>query len=157
MSIRLHRSYEVRRPVAVVWDFLTDPHCIASCMPGAHLLDIAGGTLIGEVDLGLGPFGTKLAGEAGFTEVDEAGHSVVMAATARESRGDGGADLRMRSRLTNGDGAGTRVEVELQVRLAGRLDGPILRRLLAGAAEILLRRFVACVRTRLEDPAAGAA
>jgi carbon monoxide dehydrogenase subunit G len=155
MSIRLHRSYEVRRPVDVVWVFLTDPHCIASCLPGAHLLEIAEGTLIGEVNLSLGPFGTRLAGEAGFTEVNEAEHSVLMAATARESRGDGAADLRMWSRLTNGDGAGTRVDVELQVRFAGRLDGPILRRLLAGAAEILLRRFAACVRARLEDPDPG--
>ena len=72
MSIRLHRSFEVRRPVAAVWAFLTDPHCIASCMPGAHLLDIVDGTLVGEVDLSLGPFGTKLAGEAGFREVDDA-------------------------------------------------------------------------------------
>lgn len=150
MSIRLNRSYEVQRPVAEVWAFLTDPHCIAGCMPGAHLLDIEDGRLFGEVDLSFGPVGTKLHGEAGFEEMDEAAHSVLMGATARESRGDGGADLRMRSRLEAGDEAATLVEVDLQVRLAGRLDGPILGRLLAGAAEILLRRFVACVRHQLE-------
>jgi carbon monoxide dehydrogenase subunit G len=150
MSIRLNRSYEVQRPVTEVWGFLTDPHCIAGCLPGAHLLDIEDGRLLGEVDLSFGPFGTTLHGEAGFEEMDDDVHSVLMAATARESKGDGGADLRMRSRLAAAGEASTRVEVDLQVRLAGRLDGPILGRLLAGAAEILLRRFVACVRSRLE-------
>lgn len=150
MSIRLNRSYQVQRPVGEVWTFLTDPHCIAGCMPGAHLLEIRDGRLVGEVDLSWGPIGMTLVGEAGFQELDEAEHSVLLAASARETKGDGRADLRMRSRLTDGDGRSSRVEVDLQVRLAGRLEGPIVRRVLAGAAEILLHRFVTCVRSNLE-------
>lgn len=149
MSISLHRAFEVRRPVEDVWHFLTDPHSIAACMPGAHLLDVVDGTFVGEVSLKLGPLGTTLAGQAGFRELDAAGHSVLMAATAREVSGDGAADLRMRSRLSE-RGATTSVDVHLGVRLDGRLDGPILSRVLAGAAEILLRRFASCVRHRLE-------
>ncbi|MBT8461511.1 MAG: carbon monoxide dehydrogenase, partial [Gemmatimonadetes bacterium] len=34
MSISLHRSFEVRRPIDEVWSFLTDPHSIAGCVPG---------------------------------------------------------------------------------------------------------------------------
>ncbi len=150
MSISLHRALEVSRPVEDVWLFLTDPHSIAGCMPGAHLLDIVDGTFVGEVSLKLGPVGTTLAGEAGFRELDAASHSVLMAATAREVTGDGVADLRMRSRLSERDHSSTSVDVRLGVRLEGRLDGPILSRILTGAAEILLRRFAACVRNRLE-------
>ena len=150
MSISLHRTFEVRRPVEDVWRFLTDPHCIAGCMPGAHLLDIVDGTFVGEVNLKIGPVGTTLVGEAGFRELDSAGRSVLMAATAREQTGDGAADLRMRSRLSEHDHSVTSVDVRLGVRLAGRLDGPIVSKVLTGAAEILLRRFAACVRSRLE-------
>ncbi len=150
MSISLHRAFEVRRPVEVVWRFLTDPHSIAGCMPGAHLLDIVEDTFVGEVDLRLGPIGTTLAGEAGFHELDAGEHTVLMAASAKEIEGDGTADLRMRSRLAQLDGAGTHVDVQLGVRLAGRLNGPILSRVLAGAAEIVFRRFVSCVRASLE-------
>ncbi len=156
MSISLHRAFEVRRPVEDVWLFLTDPHSIAGCMPGAHLLDVVDGTFVGEVSLKLGPVGTTLAGEAGFRELDTAAHSVLMAATAKEVAGDGSADLRMRSRLSERGGAKTSVDVHLGVRLDGRLDGPILSRVLAGAAEILLRRFAACVRSRLEATQAAA-
>jgi hypothetical protein len=150
MSISLHRAFEVRRPVEDVWHFLTDPHSSAGCMPGAHLLDIVDGVFVGEVELKLGPLGTTLAGEAGFRELDTANHSVLMAATAKEVTGDGEADLRMRSRLSGGSDSSTSVDVRLGVRLAGRLDGPILSRVLGGAAEILLRRFASCVRHRLE-------
>ncbi len=150
MSISLHRAFEVRRPVEEVWRFLTDPHCIAGCLPGAHLLDIKDGTFVGEVDLRLGPVGTTLTGEAGFHELDASAHSVLMAASATELSGDGAADLRMRSRLAEHGRSVTSVDVRLGVRLAGRLDGPILSRVLTGAAEILLRRFAACVRSRLE-------
>ena len=150
MSIRLHRAFEVRRPVEEVWDFLTDPHCIAGCIPGAHLLDIVDDTFIGEVSLKVGPLGTTLAGEADFREMDAAARSVLMAATARELTGDGAAELRMRSRLAGNSATRTSVDVNLAVRLEGRLDGPILSRLLSGAAEILLRRFASCVRHRLE-------
>jgi carbon monoxide dehydrogenase subunit G len=150
LSISLHRDFEVHRPVDEVWRFLTDPRCIAGCIPGAHLLDIVDGTLVGEVRLKLGPVGIALAGEASFQELDAAEHSVLIAATAREPDGDGAADLRMRSRLTEHGHSHTRVDVRLGVRLAGRLDGPILSRVLGGAAEILLRRFAACVRKRLE-------
>jgi len=150
LSISLHRAFEVRRPVEDVWRFLTDPHCIASCMPGAHLLDIVDGTFVGEVNLKIGPVGTTLTGEAGFRELDSAGRSVLMAATARELTGDGAAALRMRSRLSERDHSVTSVDVRLGVRLAGRLDGPIVSKVLTGTAEILLRRFAACVRNRLE-------
>jgi carbon monoxide dehydrogenase subunit G len=150
MSISLHRAFEVQRPVEDVWLFLTDPHCIAGCMPGAHLLDIVDGTFVGEVNLKLGPIGTTLSGEAGFREIDRAAHSVLMAAKAKEVTGDGTADLRMRSRLSERGNSSTGVEVRLGVKLEGRLDGPILSRILTGAAEILLRRFASCVRSRLE-------
>ncbi|MEK6254229.1 MAG: hypothetical protein N2B05_06020, partial [Gemmatimonadales bacterium] len=67
-----------------------------------------------------------------------------------ELTGDGTADLRMQSRLSGESDSRTSVDVRLGVRLEGRLDGPILSRVLTGAAEILLRRFASCVRHRLE-------
>lgn len=151
MPITFTRVLEVRRPVDDVWRFLTDPHRIAECMPGAHLLDIVDGSFTGTVDLSFGPVGTTLEGEAGFARVDRAAHLVLLVARAREIHDDGGAELRMRSRLRAIDSAATRVDVDLGVRLSGRLSGPIARHLMAGAAEILFRRFFACVRSRLED------
>lgn len=151
MSITFRRTVHIRRPVDAVWRFLTDPHAIAGCMPGAHLLDIVDGTFTGTVDLSLGPIGTSLRGEAGFAAIDPDGHTVLLAAHASEVDHDGEAELRMRSRLGETDTAETRVDVDLAVRLSGRLGGPLIRHVLAGAAELLFRRFFACVRSRLEE------
>lgn len=151
MPITFKRAFEVGRPVDDVWRFLTDPHRIAECMPGAHLLDIVDGAFTGTVDLTFGPVGTTLEGEAGFEEIDRAEHTVLIAARAQELKDDGHAELRMRSRLLEIDSAATRVDVHLGVRLSGRFAGPILRHVLGGAAEILFRRFSACVRKRLEE------
>jgi carbon monoxide dehydrogenase subunit G len=150
MSITLERAFEVRRPVEDVWLFLTDPHSIAGCMPGAHLLDIVDGSFTGEVDLRLGPIGTRLEGEAAFHDIDSEEHMVLMAADAYEVEGSGRAELRMRSQLLELGTSKTRVDVRLGVRLSGRLAGPIVSHVLGGAAEILFRRFAACVRHRLE-------
>ena len=149
MSIALEREFTVRRPAADVWAFLTTPERIAACFPGAHLLEIVDGTFSGEVDLGVGPLRTRLQGRAEFREVDEVRRTVLLVAEAAEVEDDGGASVGMRSHLRD-DGTSTRVEVRLGVRLSGRLDGPIVRRIMAGAAEILFRRFVSCVRDRLE-------
>ena len=151
MPISFERAIEIRRPADDVWRFLTDPHCIAGCMPGAHLLDIVDGSFTGTVDLSFGPIGTTLEGEAGFEELDPAEHTVLMAAYAQEVADDGVAELRMRSRLLELDASMTRVDVQLGVRLSGRLGGPIIRRVMGGAADLLFRRFFACVRRRLEE------
>lgn len=151
MPITFKRTFEIRRPVDDVWAFLTDPRRIAECMPGAHLLDIVDGTFTGTVDLAFGPLGTTLEGEAGFEQVDRTDHTVLMAAHAQEIADDGGAELRMRSRLLALDSRATRVDVDLGVRLSGRLAGPIISRVLGGAAEILFRRFFTCVRRTLEE------
>lgn len=150
MSITLERAFEVRRPVEDVWLFLTDPHSIAGCMPGAHLVDIVDGSFTGEVVLRLGPIGTRLEGEAGFHDIDPEEHTVLIAADAHEVEGSGRAELRMRSQLLETGTSKTRVHVRLGVRLSGRLAGPIVSHVLAGAAEILFRRFAGCVRHRLE-------
>lgn len=151
MPITFQRAFEVRRPVDDVWQFLTDPHRIAECMPGAHLLDIVDGSFTGTVDLSFGPIGTTLEGKAGFEELDRSAHSALMAAHAREVGDDGQAELRMHSRLQELDASETRVEVRIGVLLSGRLAGPIARHVVGGAAEILFRRFLACVRRRLEE------
>jgi len=149
MSIALQREFSVRRPADEVWHFLTSPQRIAECFPGAHLLEIRDGAFTGEVDFGLGPLRTRLRGRAEFREIDAARRTVLLVAEAREVEADGGARLGMRSRLEE-RGAATRVDVQLGVRLSGRLDGPILRHVLSGAAEIVFRRFAHCVRDRLE-------
>jgi hypothetical protein len=143
-------SFRVARPADEVWAFLTDPVNVASCLPGARLIEVLDErSFLGEVALRLGPFGLRFRGEARFTRLDAAARLAELEATAREERGRGAGEMRMRSRLLE-EGAGTRVELEQTLRLSGRLAGFVASALVRQAAEFVLGRFADSVRARLE-------
>ena len=145
-------SFRIARPAGDVWAFLTDPANVASCLPGARLLDVLDErSFLGEVALRLGPFGLRFRGEARFTRLDAGAGLAELEATAQEERGRGAGEMRMRSRLLP-DGEGTRIELEQTLRLSGRLAGFVASALVRQAAEYVLGRFADCVRARLEAP-----
>lgn len=151
MPFSLERVFFVDRPVEEVWRFLTDPHRIAACLPGARLLEIVDErTFLGEVAVRLGPFGTTLRGTARFASLDAVSHAVQMAAEASELRGDGSGEMQMVSRLAAVEGERTRVEVEQVFLLSGRLSLLLASGVLRRGAEWVLERFADCMRSRLE-------
>lgn len=151
MALSLERVFVVDRPIEEVWRFLTDPHRIAACLPGARLLEIVDErTFLGEVAVRLGPLGTTLRGTARFDALDRAEHSVRMAAEACELEGSGTGELRMSSRLADMEGARTRVEVEQVFYLSGRFALLLASGVLLRGAEWVLERFTVCMRSKLE-------
>lgn len=150
MIAPIEKSFHVARPAEEVWSFLTDPANVAACLPGARLVEIIDErTFLGEVALRLGPFGLRFIGEARFTRLDAESGIAELEAEAREERGRGGGEMRLRSRLRE-DGAGTRVELEQTLRPSGRLSGFIASALVRQAAEFVIGRFAHCVAARLE-------
>ena len=151
MAVCLEKSFSVDRDTDVVWRFLTDPKNVASCLPGARLLEVVDDrTFRGEVALKFGLFGLTFRGLARFTELDVDRLSASLEATASELRGWGEGEMRMRSRLSS-DGATTLINLEQSFRITGRLSGVVATSLLTGAAEFVLSRFASCVRTRIEN------
>ena len=150
MAVCLEKSFSVDRDTDVVWRFLTDPANVASCLPGARLLEIVDDrSFRGEVALRFGPFGLTFRGRARFTELDAERLSASLEAVASELRGWGDGEMRMRSRLSSNSGT-TRIDLELCFRVTGRLSGVVATGLLTRAAEFVLFRFASCVRTQLE-------
>lgn len=148
----IEMTFRIARPADEVWAFLTDPANVASCLPGARLLEVLDErAFLGEVALRLGPFGLLFRGEARYTRLDPAARVAELEATAREERNRGAGRMRMRSRLLE-EAAGTKVELEQTLHLSGRLAGFVASALVRQAAEFVLGRFAACVRERLEDP-----
>ncbi len=151
MSVTLEKSFSVDRDTDVVWCFLTDPRNVASCLPGARVLEVLDDrTFRGEVALKLGPFGLTFRGLARFTELDPERRSASLEATASELRGWGTGEMRMRSLLSSDRGI-TRIDLEQNFRVSGRLSGVVATSLLTGMAEFVLSRFAVCVRKRMES------
>jgi hypothetical protein len=151
MAVCLEKSIFVDRDTDVVWRFLTDPANVASCLPGARLLEVVDDrTFRGEVALKFGPFGLTFRGRARFTELDAERLSASLEAVASELHGWGDGEMRMRSRLSSGSGI-TRIDLEQCFRVTGRLSGVIATGLLTRAAEFVLFRFASCVRDQIES------
>ncbi len=149
MPVTLEKTFVVDTDAPSVWQFLTDPGNVASCLPGARLLEIVDErTFRGEVSLRLGLFRLVFQGLAEFTELDEERHCASLEANASELRGWGAGRMRMQSRLTS-DGRRTRVDLQQSFEVVGRLSGMVATRLLPRAADFVLTRFASCVRSRL--------
>jgi carbon monoxide dehydrogenase subunit G len=151
MAVCLEKSFSVDRDSDVVWRFLTDAANVASCLPGARLLEVVDDrTFRGEVTLKFGLFGLTFRGRARFTELDEDRLSASLQAVASELRGWGDGEMLMRSRLSS-DGGVTQIDLEQSFRVTGRLSGVVATSLLTRAAEFVLFRFASCVRTQIEN------
>ncbi len=151
MAVSLEKSFSVDRDSDVVWRFLIDPRNVASCLPGARLLEVLDDrTFRGEVALKFGLFGLTFRGLARFTELDSERLSASLEAKASEVRGWGTGEMRMRSILSSERGT-TRIDLEQSIRVSGRLSGVVATSLLTGVAEFVLSRFASCVRKRVES------
>jgi carbon-monoxide dehydrogenase small subunit len=72
-------------PLASAWAAVHDPKLIAACVPGAHLDEVNGDRLRGELRTAFGPIETQFRGE-GVVSFDEARHAVEVSGNGRDRR-----------------------------------------------------------------------
>jgi carbon monoxide dehydrogenase subunit G len=152
MAIHIEKEFDVPQPVEEVWDFLTDPECIVSCLPGATLLDaIDDRTFRGEIGMKLGPIGTVFKGVIRFDELDPSDHHVVMTGEGRDDKGIGSVKMTMTSNLRPGAEGGTHVWVSQTVSLAGRLASFGRGGVIQSVADVVFGRFTGCVKQKIAE------
>ncbi|SVD33643.1 uncharacterized protein METZ01_LOCUS386497 [marine metagenome] len=150
MPIEIEKTFKVPRPIAEVWDFLTDPECIVQCLPGARLITaIDDRTFRGEVSMKLGPIGTLFQGVIHFDELDADRYYVVISGEAQDDRGTGHVKVIMISKLTELDEGGTHVSVSQTVSLMGKLSSFGRGGVIQSVADFVFGRFVDCVQGKL--------
>lgn len=140
--MKIENTFRVDLPVSQAWATLLDIPGVVSCMPGAELLGVDDErSYRGQVKVKLGPVAVAFKGRAQLAEVDEAQHRVKAKASGTEEKGRGSAQAEVSFRLAP-DGAGTRVDVETNLSLAGavaqygRAQGVI-----ADVAQVMVDQF----------------
>ncbi|MCS7313634.1 MAG: SRPBCC family protein [Acidobacteria bacterium] len=152
MPIKFQESFRVQASVERVWRFLTDPHEVVTCMPGAELVEVQDErTFRGHVKVRLGPITVAYAGRVHLEELDEVDHRVCMVGEGRETGGAGSARMRMLSQVRALPDGGAEVVVDAEVDLAGRVV-QFGRGMVEDVARQLFQDFAACVRARMERP-----
>ena len=158
--MRLENSFDVPATPEVAWLVLNDVPRVLPCMPGAELDEIVDeNTFKVTLHVKVGAVSMRMKSEVRRTEVDEAAHTVVLVADAKDEKGRGGAVATITSSLAPAEG-GARATVVTDVQLRGTLAS-IGRGVVGAVAGELTKTFAARLSEQLEDgggappPAAG--
>lgn len=153
MAMQIEKTFVLKAPRDAVWDFLTDPEKVARCLPGAAItgkLDEQsyGGTMTVKV----GPVTANYRGKMRFDKLDAAAGEAEIVASGQETRGKGGADMRMKSRVAERQPGETEVTVTSDVNVVGVL-AQFGRGMIQDVSDQLFQKFTDCMRRQLEAPA----
>jgi uncharacterized protein len=153
--VKLEQSFEVRAPVERVWETLVDIERVAPCLPGAEITEAGeDGTYRGTFSVRLGPTTAAYRGELNMEELDEEARRVAMRASGQDKRGQGSAKATIVSTM-HADGELTRVDVETDFTITGRLARFGRGGMIEDISNRLLREFADCLRQRIEAPVAA--
>ena len=149
--MKLEQSFTVAAPVEAVWAALIDVERVAPCLPGAEITGAdEDGAYHGTFTVKLGPTTAAYNGTLRLDEVDEAAHTVVMSARGTDKRGQGGATATIRSVVAPDDaGEGTKVEVDTDFTITGRLARFGRGGMIEDVSRRLLGDFSTCLQQRI--------
>jgi len=156
MGMQIEKSFVVRAAPDTVWDFLTNPHAVAGCLPGAAITEqVDDATYSGTITVKVGPVTANYKGTLHFDRLDEAAREAELSASGQETKGKGGADMRMTSRVVQRSPEETEVIISSDVNVVGVL-AQFGRGMIQDVSDQLFDRFTDCVHRKLEAPAAAA-
>jgi len=153
--VKLEHSFEVEAPLDRVWDTMIDIERVAPCLPGAEVTEAGeDGVYEGTFTVKLGPTTASYAGKLELSEIDEAAHRVRMRASGRDKRGQGSAKATISSAMSAAGGV-TRVDVDTDFTLTGRLARFGRGGMIEDVSNRLLADFVDCLKARIEPAREG--
>lgn len=148
--MKLEQQFDVNAPVETVWETLIDVERVAPCLPGAEITKANDdGSYEGTFQVKLGPTTAAYSGKLSMDSLDESARRVTMKASGRDKRGQGSANATIVSAMREADG-GTRVEVETDFTITGRLARFGRGGMMQDISNRLLRDFAECLRDNLE-------
>jgi uncharacterized protein len=154
--MRLEQSFDVDAPLDRVWTALLDIERVAPCLPGARVDGRnEDGSYAGTFKVKIGPTTASYAGRLAFEAVDEAAHSATIDANGTDRRGQGGARATIVSTL-HAEAAHTRVQVDTDYHITGRLARFGRGGMIEDIAERLLREFAQNLQTLLQGDSGAA-
>ena len=155
--MQITKTFVVRVAPAAVWAFLTDPHRVAGCLPGAAVTgQVDERTYAGTITVKVGPVSASYRGQVRFERLDAGGRTAEIVASGQDIRGKGGADMRMTSRLVERTLGATEVTVVSEVNVTGIL-AQMGRGMIQDVSDQMFEQFTAAMAAALESAGPGPA
>lgn len=152
MALQFEHSFAVKASPDRVWAYLTDPYRVAPALPGASITEkVDEQTWAGGITVKVGPVSAKYKGTVRFEALDPAARTAEIVARGQDTSGRGGADMRMKSRITERAGGESEVTVVSEVSVTG-IMAQFGRGLMQDVSNQMLDRFTEAMRAELEKP-----
>lgn len=118
--MQLDQSFEVTRPIDVVWRSFEDLAATASCIPGAEISEAKDDKASGVFKVQLGPIKAAFAGEAEVSR-DEATHSGTITGAGRDGKNATRVKATVKYQLQPLSDTATRVNLAVDYSISGPL------------------------------------
>jgi carbon monoxide dehydrogenase subunit G len=149
MGMEITKTFVVNAPAAAVWEFLIDPYRVGRCLPGAAITEkVDDQTYAGTITIKVGPVTASYRGKMRFDRLDPAAMEADIAASGQETKGKGGADMRMKSRIVARGLDETEVTVVSDVNVMGVL-AQFGRGMIQDVSDQLFQKFTDGMRREL--------
>src|SRR5215831_16646666 len=152
MALTIEKTFEVKEPVEKVWEFLSDPRKVATCVPGAEITEqVDDKTYRGAIKVKVGPSVTDYKGEVQIVRLDAQNHEIEILGKGQDVRGRGSASMKMTGALRALADGGTEVKSVSEVNIVGIL-AQMGSRVIAEVSNIMFDLFVKNFQALLKQP-----
>jgi carbon monoxide dehydrogenase subunit G len=110
----------VQTPADELFGFLSDVERVAPCLPGARIDGREGDDYRGSMKVKIGPITGMYEGTLRFLELDDNRRRAVLSARANETAGQGSAEARIETEISEADG-GSQLRMVTDLQLQGRV------------------------------------
>jgi carbon-monoxide dehydrogenase small subunit len=153
---RFEEVFVIDRPPGEVWEALAEFPLVASCLPGAELLDHDQERIKGRMTVRLGPINAAFSGSATITR-----DAATMTGSVRGAGTDDGSKSRTKAVarywvLENRSGRASSIRLEVEYNLQGPLAQFSRSELAQDLGRRLIGEFAFNLNRRLQDPHATA-
>ncbi len=100
MQVKISKTFQVKKPAAQVWEFLSDPRKVATCIPGAQITEtLDERRYLGTISVKVGPVLTDYKGELTIERLDAQNYEIGLLGKGTDVKGKGSASMKMTGKL----------------------------------------------------------
>jgi uncharacterized protein len=150
MAVKIEKSFQVKEPVEKVWQFLSDPRKVVTCVPGAQITEqVDERTYKGAISVKVGPSVTDYKGEVQIVRLDPQAHEIEILGKGQDVRGKGSASMKMTGKLTALPDGGTEVATASELNVVGIL-AQMGNRVINEVSNIMFEKFTNDFQQKLQ-------
>ena len=151
MGQKIEKTFSVKEPLDRVWDFLSDPRKVATCVPGAQITEqLDDKNYKGTISVKVGPSVTDYRGEVQIARLDAQNHEIEILGKGQDVRGRGSASMKMTGQLRALPDGGTDVISVSEINVVGIL-AQMGGRIITEVSNIMFAEFTKRFQERLQQ------